>query len=253
MLIVIPVSEADANLIDDFAKVVRFFGPYNKKHELLVVSRPADALHGAKLLTRLSGLFNKESIYFFEKDGLTGWPLGPNHYWAETIRHLQYERKNKLPWLWMELDMTPLKHGWIDALEREYKNCGKPFLGVLQNTTTVTHDGIVIPIAKHLVGAAIYPPDIDPYCNIWKYVPKIATAFDVLCEYDLVPHSHHTPLIQHNFRTQKYRYCPLSDCIRGEDHNNFPSGLRFDKPVDPKAVLLHGCDDGSLAKLLVQK
>jgi hypothetical protein len=251
MLIIIPVSVTDEKLIDDFSDCLNHFGPYTN-HELLVVSRPSDILHAVKLLNKIKSKFKTSDIHAFPEDGKRGWPQGPNFYWQETIKHLKEERKNKLPWLWMELDMTPLKHNWIDILEKEYKKCGKYCLGWTQNTTTVTDDGVIVPLTKHLVGAAIYPPDIDVCCTIWKHVDKIATAFDVLCQFELVPNSHHTNLFQHCFRTQDYKEI-APNCIKGEDNNGFPGGLRFDIPIDPNAVLHHGCDDGSLARLLVSK
>jgi hypothetical protein len=250
MLIVIPVSATDERLINDFAAVLKHFGPY-PGHELLVVARPSDIIYAVTLLNKIKALFKTTDIHAFETDGDRGWPSGPNFYWNRTIHHLKDERKNKLAWLWMELDMTPLKTGWIDALQKEYKKHNKLCLGWVQNTTTVTSESKVVTIAQHLVGAAIYPPDIDVCCDIWRHVDKIKTAFDVLCQWQLVPNSHHTTLFQHCFRTQNYKQ--LEDgIIKGEDNNKFPIGLQFDFPLDPNAVLHHGCDDGSLARLLVE-
>jgi len=251
MLIVIPVSVSDSKLIEDFSACLNHFGPYST-HELLVVSRPADAGYAVALLNKIKSKFKTADIYAFPEDGKTGWPQGPNFYWQETIKHLKYQRKTKLPWLWMELDMTPLTRNWINILEQEYKKCGKYCLGWTQNTTTLTDDGIIVPLTKHLVGAAVYPPDIDVCCTIWKYVDRLATAFDVLCQNELVPNTHHSNLFQHCFRTQNYKeFAP--NCIKGEDHNEFPDELRFDFPIDSNAVIHHGCDDGSLARLLISK
>ena len=249
MLIIIPVSVTDEKLINDFSACLKHFGPYSQ-HELLVVSRPSDTSYAITLLNKIKKLFKAVDIYAFSSDGDRGWPSGPNFYWNRTIQHLKEERKNKLPWLWMELDMTPLRTGWIDVLEKEYRKCKKHCLGWVQNTTTVTSESKVVTIAQHLVGAAIYPPDIDICCDIWQHVDKIKTAFDVLCQWQLVPNSHHTTLFQHCFRTQNYKQ--LEDgTIKGEDNNKFPAGLQFDYPLDLNAVLHHGCDDGSLARLLI--
>lgn len=249
MLIIIPVSSTDKHLIDDFSDCLNFLGNY-LNHELLVVSRPSDASHAIKLLNKIKKQFKTADIYAFDEDGIRGWPEGPNFYWNRTIHHLKSERDNKLPWLWMELDMTPLKKNWINILETEYKKRGKYCLGWTQDTTTVTTDQIVIKLTKHLVGAAIYPPDISVCCDVWQYVDRIATAFDVLCQWQLVPNAHHSELFQHCFRTQNYKQF-ADGTIKGEDHNGFPAGLQFDYPLDLNAVLHHGCDDGSLARLLI--
>lgn len=248
MLVVIPVSNADEKLIPDFTSCLTLFGPY-VKHDLLIVCRPSDALYGVRLFNKTRELFKSANIHVFNEDGIKGWPQGPNHYWKQTILFLN-QRTIKTPWLWMELDMTPLKRGWLDTLEEEYKECGKPCLGWVQDTTTITSDGVVVPIGKHLVGAGIYPADIDTVCKVWAYVDKISTAFDVLCQWELVPVTHHSLFFQHCFRTQNYKEIAMG-CMRGEDNNNFPGGLRFDETIRGDAVLHHGCDDGSLARLLV--
>lgn len=251
MLIIIPVSVTDEKLINDFSRCLNHFGPYSN-HELLVVSRPSDSCHAINLYNKIKKLFKVSDIYAFGEDGKRGWPEGPNFYWKQSIMHLKHSRRNKLPWLWMELDMTPLKRDWIDILEAEYYACGKHCLGWTQDTTTLTDDGRVIPLTKHLVGAAIYPPDINVCCSIWNHVDKISTAFDVLAQFELVPNTHHTELFQHCFRTQNYKEL-YPNFVKGEDNNGFPDGLKFDMPINPNAVLHHGCDDGSLARLLVSR
>ena len=246
MLIVIPVSESDSNLSDDFCNALKFFGDY-KQHDLLVVSRPSDSLHAVKVFSHLGSLFKKCNIHFFESDGVRGWPSGPNFYWKKTIEYLK-STNNTLPWLWMELDMTPVKFKWIDALEFYYKKSNKPCMGYLQDTTTLTASQKVVKIGSHLVGAAIYPADISSCCTIWQYVDEINIAFDVLCQNELVANSTHSDLFQHNFRTKNYR--ARHGLIVGEDHNNFPDGMRFDEPLSDNVVIVHGCDDGSLSKVI---
>jgi hypothetical protein len=251
MLIVVPVSSADEILIDNFANIINAFGPY-PEHELLIVSRPSDSVYAVKLFKKIFKSFQYCDIHVFRHDGLRGWPLGPNFYWSETIWHLHVEKQNTQPWLWMELDMTPLKPNWINLLQEEYKACGKPCLGILENTTTVTLDGVIVNLTKHLVGAALYPPNLTDFCSMWKNVSRINTAFDVLCQWEITPHSYASKIIQHGFRTKNYKI-KENGIIQGEDQNNFPGGLRFDQPLDTNAVLHHGCDDGTLAAVLLSK
>lgn len=252
MKIVIPVSESDQPLIKDFCNVVKHLGPY-KNHDLLVVCRPSDSNFALEVLMSLKGLFQSFDFHMFESDGERGWPSGPNFYWYNTIQYLNLS-KNLDPWLWMELDMTPLKFGWADALEKEYKNCGKACMGWTEDTTTVTkYSRRIIKLTKHLVGAAIYPPNLNKFCTTWESVWEIDTAFDVICQWELVPHSFHSDLFQHCFRTKQYEENRHTKIIKGKDDNNFPDGLSFDQPVSEKAVLHHGCVDGSLAKLIVSK
>lgn len=252
MLIVVPVSNTDENLIEDFCAMVNKLGPYSDKHELAVVTRPSDLIYGHRVYSLLRKSFKNAHIHAFENDGERGWPDGPNYYWKYTIDYL-YRVKNAQPWLWMELDMTPLCFNWIENLESEYAESGKSCMGWIQNTTTVTKSGLLVPLAKHLVGAAIYPSNFHEISSLWRYVDDIATAFDVIVQNEVVPMTHHSELFQHSFRTENYKLDPATGIIKGEDNNNFPDGLRFDEPLSFKAVIHHGCTDGSLSRILQAK
>jgi len=259
MLIVVPVSRTDEVLINSFAEIFNMKGPY-EKHELLVVYRPSDKDWAENVYYQIAiknNKFQKSAMKEFSGDGPRGWPSGPNFYWEQTVVYLK-AIKNRKPWLWMELDMTPLKSGWADKLYKEYKNCEKPFMGNLGDTTTLTGDGKLIKLCKHLVGAAVYPPSVDKYSKIWKYVSGINTAWDVLCQWEFTPLSHETKLIQFCFRTQNYKRKESiknnnKKIVIGEDKNGFKD-YRFDHPIDfENAVIVHGCNDGSLNKLLIKE
>ena len=259
MLIVVPVSRTDENLIDSFAEVFNMQGPY-QKHELLVVCRPADIDWAENVYYQIAiknNKFQKVTLKQFDGDGPRGWPTGPNFYWEQTVLYLK-NIKNRKPWLWMELDMTPIKKGWADELYSEYKNCGQPFMGNLQDTTTLTGGGVLLKLCKHLVGAAVYPPSVHKYSEIWKHVSGCNTAWDVLCQWEFAPISHDTKLIQFCFRTQNYKRKSPADkpnetIVVGEDKNAFPD-YRFDQPIDfENAVIVHGCNDGSLNELIIKE
>jgi hypothetical protein len=240
MLIVIPVSRHDSKLIEDFCDIVSLFSPY-KKHNLLVVSRPSDKGYADIVFERLNSCFKESSIHIFADEGPHGWPHGPNFYWYQTIVYLK-SINNPLPWFWMELDVTPIQEGWIDSLEEEYKNLGKPCLGVIQRADN---------ILTHLAGTAIYPPNIDLICDSWKSVIETDIAFDMWCSAELVPLCAESKLIQHNFRTEDYRCTNLG--MKGIDKNFRPNGDRFDNVIRPETAVVHGCNDGSLARLLLNK
>jgi hypothetical protein len=251
MLIVLPISSADAELAGPFLEALKACGPYNG-HRLLVVARPSDGKHSIDLVNEAAKMgFDSPNLHWFDEDGPKGWPLGPNFYWSETVRHLQKEN-NSQPWLWMELDCTPLVPGWADKLEEEYKNCGTPFLGMYGANTAVTINDELITLSRHLVGVAIYPPQVPDYSQLWAKTPVIEKAFDVVCEWEFVPKSTESKLMQHGFRTRHYMELP-GGVLQGVDTNNFPGGRRYDQPIREGVVLHHGCEDGSLAKIVARK
>lgn len=247
MLIVTPISAADAELADSFASAVRHFGP-NPEFDCLVVARPRDLQLAEHLQKQLDGLFRSVSIYIFAADGPDGWPKGPNFYWAQTALHISQDLKSAAPWFWMELDCTPLKEGWAMDLLTAYNIGQKPFLGAVEPTMALKN-GEVVTNGEHLVGAAIYPPDMASRSLLLRYTPTTDVPFDVYCQWEIAPHATASKLIQHAFRTKNYKRTP--EGIKGEDHNDLPGGVRFDRVLDPAAVVHHGCDDGSLAALLI--
>jgi hypothetical protein len=241
MLVVVPVSSHDSELIEDFCDILNFFSPY-KNHDLLVVSRPSDISHSQRAFESIKGVFRSAKLYTFTENGPLGWPQGPNFYWHQTITYLR-DSGNLLPWFWMEMDITPIEEGWLEAFETEYSEAGKKCLGVIQPNVGAT--------TSHLVGIAVYPPDISSICDSWVHVYGSDVAFDVACQHELVPESANSKLLQHNFRTRDYRCTNLG--FRGIDVEIRQNGVRFDKLVQSETMLVHGCTDGSLARLILNK
>jgi hypothetical protein len=254
MIIVLPISKNDflAPLnVFAFLKAFRKFGSYSN-HELLVVTRPTDVLYAEAVYGLVYDLFENCAFHIFEEDGPSGWPQGPNYYWKNTIDYLK-SINNELPWLWMELDLLPLKPNWADILEKEYEKQGKPCLGTIQDTTTVTSDMYRINIAKHLQGTAVYPPDISKICSVWEYTDRLDKAFDVVTQWEIIPNTADTKLIQQGFRTINYKIHLNPLRIQGEDNGDMNGVASYAQPINPEAVLHHGCKDASLADIVTSQ
>lgn len=251
MLIVVPVSSHDADLVEDFCGVLQFLGPYPTR-EVLVVARPSDKDHALKVAEGLSSSFAKVSVHIFRDNGPHGWPQGPNFYWHSTISYLD-SISNTSPWFWMELDTTPVDVGWIDKLADEYLYSGKPFLGMFQNSPprkTEVGGGTKMEYITHLVGVAVYPPDMAKY-KTWKSCIDIPLAFDVLCGGEILPKSKPSKIMQHCFRTWFYKCTDMGLC--GIDTTFKKEGEKFGNPIRQGVYLVHGCTDGSLARLIMNK
>jgi hypothetical protein len=243
MLVVVPVSSHDKNLIDFFSKSICFFGPY-KKHDLLIVSRPSDKKFAKKLFKKISDCFNTSSIYTFKQDGALGWPIGPNFYWKSTIEYLICS-KNKSPWLWMELDCTPVDEGWLDRVYLEYKNCKKPFLGMVEDLSREKKNKR----NKYFLGSGIYPADMDIYFREWRLVDKFSDVpFDLFCSCFFLKNACKSKLMQNCFRVSDFR-C-TNNGIRGINKVPYDSIYKYDSVIKKNIVLVHGCNDGSLSNLI---
>jgi hypothetical protein len=252
--IVVPVSAFEfkkpLNVLG-FIKSLRHFGCY-PNHELIVVVRPSEKLFGKAVYDLIEDLFDKKTFHVFPTDGTLGWPQGPNSYWKQTIEYFK-ETDNKDPWFWMELDTIPLKPKWADILEDAYKKQDKKCFGTVQDTTTVTSDEYLIIIAKHLQGTAVYPARVDKICSIWEYVDRLDKAFDVITQWEIMPHTQDTKLIQQGFRTINYKFTKDPFQIKGEDNGDMNGVVTYDQPIDPEAVLHHGCKDTSLADIVTSE
>lgn len=217
MLIVIPVSGSDISTAPDFPLLVQKFGPY-PNHQVVFVSRPSEVDQAKILMDQISSLFGESDLYVLRQECSEDHPQKPNFFWEDTCRYLEIERGNKLPWLWLGLDSTPLRSGWVDAIETEYNLAKMPFLGGFKPH----EDG------DYLGGTAVYPANIGDFSILCSYASKMPTPFDLLCRWEFTPRAHNSQLFQ-----------------RAESEN-----ISHDKESS-KAVLLTGPNDGSLAKAIL--
>lgn len=247
MKIIIPICESDRQSLTGFIWAINHYGPY-PDHELMVVHGRESRAVANEVFDEISNSFPTSSCaYEFPGEIPRGWPLGPNTYWKKTIELLR-DIHNSVPWLWMEADLVPLKKDWPSILEAEYKRAGKPFMGCVEPNKLYTQDNIMLKTGEHLVGIGIYPAEVDRYSDNWQHVDRIKTAFDWVCGYEMVPHTHHTPMILNAFRTQHYQI--KEGKITCRDTSPDPSRVSYTRPITRDTVLHHGCKDGTLVQLL---
>lgn len=155
------------------------------------------------------------------------WPYAPNHLFRRVAFHIQ--ENVKAPWLFMEADSCPLKKGWLDEIDLEYKSCGKPFMG----------DGVSIKkTLTHMSGVAVYPADtinLAPNINAAE-----STAWDLYAAPQIMPKAYFTKKIQHTFWLEEGRMPTFPD-------QESVSIIR------PESVIFHRCKDGTLIDRLMEK
>jgi hypothetical protein len=156
-----------------------------------------------------------------------GWPMSSNTLFLTCYNEIK--RIGAPCFLWIEADCVPLKPGWIDQMEGEYKHCGKPFMGCVYQRPF-----------SHLTGCAIYPNNIE------QYNPKVTkggytSAWDVVNPNLTIAASCHTKLFQHVWGNHKHNIAPT-----------FPNQASL-KLLSSEAVLFHCCKDGSLIDRLRER
>ena len=246
MLLVVPVSIFDRQIMLAFTSAVQAHGQC-KKHRLLVVASPQASIYALRLSIEIGGLFESCETHIFDEDGPEGWPIGPNYYFSQTVKHLE-KTGNSLPWLWCELDSTPMRPNWLDIIETEYVASAMPCLGI--KATCDRRSGKVVVQQNYVVGVAVYPPHFSQYFRDYLHFPP-DTAFDLYLGAHLHDLAAQSQTIQHCYRTKQYQDIGggIFQGCHALDYKNKP----MNDPVNPETALVHGCDDGSLARLIAPR
>jgi len=251
VLIIIPISASDAHLLPDFTKNLLHFGPINSanpegpKHGIRIVPTYSVRELGTKLANDLAPICSDIVVDPLDCDPIGGWPNACNVHFIKAYTALWRAKIERTTW-WFEVDNTVDREDWVNLTSAEYMQARKPFMGAVVPTYGTRADGTVVTSGKHMVGTGIYP-------NWWARDPKVWMSmpgnvpFDVYLQDMIVEQCHPTLLIQHVGRTQNFTR-------RGHhiiyDDKLMPEGISYASSIRPEAVVIHGCKDGSLARLL---
>ena len=193
------------------------------------------------------------------QDGFNGWPLGPNQMFSDACSHCyRYED----PWYFWEPDCVPMVKGWVDRLEEEFnKDTGK-IMGCLI-------EGGVAPSGKTMykliVGSAVYPPKFLNECKIaanlynyniyFKDRDVIPEPWDVRCRWGFLKQGRNTDLIKAYWKSCNYQRRGESIVFSAENSEaqDVQEVTCPDRTVSPEAVVVHGCKDGSLHRMIYDK
>lgn len=257
MKIIIPVSSSDAHRVLTQASVIRKMGPLGD-HDLIYFSTPS-----AQYAAHAAAQVSDGIVTVMAQEPDTGWPIGPNQQFAAAV-HWLGSIGNTSPFLWMEPDMLPRVPRWATLLENDYAIKGVAFLGTIVTFSTVVNGELKYSEGDHMMmGCGVYPPTMHSDERIrWaisnlgrprNQQPRMGStmlAFDTYLRNPMKQLGYgHTDLIADQWNTGGYRLTPQG--IRCE-------ALPFDHPhrkrgglINPEAVLIHGCKDGSLEALLL--
>ena len=250
MLIVIPVTKSDQHLaVPLLSLMVKLGGvrPHKILFEFssLISGDLRSELH--ELGAQCGEIFSRELKTTDER----GWPRSANSVFSETALHVFEEKSyGEKSWYFFELDNTPMCRGWVQKLQDEYELARLPCMGVVNKTIRGTaelrkQDG------SHLVGTSIYPADLWSRVKLCRHINMLTDPFDVVMQWETVKISHHTELIQHSWGTHKYS--KKGARIECKAVANRPGSSDYANPGSPRAVVVHGCKDSSLAKLVEDK
>lgn len=152
------------------------------------------------------------------------WPRRGNALFKDTCAWIKANLKGE-PWLWLECDCVPMRAGWLDAIEKEYRECGKAFMGTIYERPF-----------PHINGVMVYPN--DPLLIARRMCANPSIAWDLAEAKTVMDRGYNTPLMHRSLAVPERNTCHTFN--RESDLGR----------IRPEAVLFHGCKDGSLINLL---
>src|SRR5690606_25425623 len=188
MLTILPCWTGDVHRAENLLKWISELGGC-PNHDLLICATPSADVERVKAAAQ--GW--KSVTAYVNHDEWQGHPSGANRLFQHAVRYVEY--KNLGPFLWLEPDAIPLKEGWLDALEAEYKACGKTFMG---------HHSRKFADAPHMNGVGIWNR-VSERAPIAMLIPEgVSAAFDVESGRETTADLHETRLIQFEYMKEEH-------------------------------------------------
>lgn len=253
MNIVFAYHSGDCELALESAKAITANGNNMRHKATLCTTNDTALIH--EVTEELKKSFPKVDR-IVAQDGFNGWPLGPNQMFVDASTHC-YQHEE--PWYFWEPDCVPLVEGWVDKLENEFNKYPNKIMGCLIEGGTAPSGKNVY---KLIVGSAVYPAKFLNYCglaaNLYNYnmaykdVTVVPEPWDVRCRWVFMNNGRNTDLIKAYWRSCNYRYEGKSIVFSAEnaEAEEIQSVTCPDKTVDSRAIVVHGCKDGSLHKMI---
>lgn len=255
MKIAIPVSAHDKHLLPDLTACLLKMGGL-EEHPVIFFPTPSAKEAAFEAAEKLNA-----QTHVLEQDFPDGAPAACNNHFAAVVYALG-EMGNTDPFLWMEADMLPTAPRWPDPLQNEYRMLGQPFMGNIVDTPFDDKGKLVYREGDQMMmGCGIYPAHMERDERIKPLIRDLAMTgmrnprepFDVYLRWaTLTIGRANTNLICDMWATRNYRMTLEGIVCESVDHGDRVVRARGGA-VHPKALLVHGCKDGSLAKLVLGK
>jgi hypothetical protein len=253
MNIVFAYHNGDAELALLSAKAITAMG-INMRHKAAVCATNDSALL-FDIIEELKKSF-PEVGRIIAQDGYNGWPLGPNQMFSDAAAQCYAVNE---PWMFWEPDCVPMKQGWADDLEAEFRK--EPAILGHQYEGGMASNGKNI--YKMIVGSAVYPPNfldfcpsarsLDNYNLAYRSAGSIPEPWDVRCRWNFMAIGRDCPLLRTYWKSVNYQWKEGKIVFFAEDPEaQAVQGVTCpDRVISSKAVVIHGCKDGSLHRMAI--
>lgn len=184
MLVTFSVHRADTHLLIDLLNWIEVLGPC-KNHIALLVCDAATPFDDVLAARTIAERVFKGCEVITNDVSVSGWIEGPKSLFLTAA---QWAQNNHLPFLVMETDSIPLKPGWADVIEAEYKACGKKFMGHVYPSGNPSLPPMV------MSGIGVYSH--DAYMLLHQMIREGAN-WDMAMTAGVIGNAHDTKLIRH--------------------------------------------------------
>lgn len=243
------VSKSDLHLLPDSVASLRFCGGLERHRAIFFPTKEVAHLISAEVES-LRPHMDMVSVSPLKDTPDGDWPVACNKHFAAVVPVMA---GCGTPYMIWEADMTAIKT-WADAVATEYNIAGKPFLGM--NVPTRYTEGSPQHFGPdHMVGAGMYPKGFGmggnaPYGHLWKTAPHQNVPYDIYQSGEIRKHLHNSKYMQHMWGTVDFRRNAAGEIICSPKEGN-PPGTDHSGAIKDGIAIVHGCKDGSLARLIV--
>jgi hypothetical protein len=253
MNIVFAYHNGDAELALLSAKAITSMG-INMRHKATVCATKDTALIH-EITEELKKTF-PDVGRIIAQDGYNGWPLGPNQMFADAAAQCYAANE---PWMFWEPDCIPMKMGWVDDLETEFRK-EPAILGHKYEGGVATNGKNIY---NMIVGSAVYPPkfldfcpsarSLDTYNMAYRNAENYPEPWDVRCRWNFMAIGRDCPLLRTYWKSVNYQWKDGRIVFFAE--NSEAEAIQEvtcpDRFISSQAVVIHGCKDGSLHKMAI--
>lgn len=250
MKILIPVNDAEVALLPLHTSVILYFGGL-ENHQVTFIPTPSQLTAAHDAANRLKAICPKVSVEAMQVDPLPGEPKARNSMFSFAMQRMT-ELRNTLPIFWMELKCLPVRR-WADPMAAGYATVDKACVGAIFPTLfpeptgkMTTHDGDFT-----MARCGMYPPDFIQKTRLWKDLGVASTStpepFNRYLRHEMAMLGMgNTNLIANRGLTNNYQ--PDLSCQNANPDKGAPDLSENDVS---NAVVIYGCEDESLAKLVL--
>lgn len=268
MIIAVPVSLHDVDRIDLWLDVILKFGNLHA-HQIHFFPAPTVQMEAEAAAFKIKDAGFSADVHVLEAEPQGGAPRACNVHFFYVCKWLAENISPPQPFVWMELDAFPVKANWADSISSGYLSAGAPCMGHIKQTIwrdDVTKRIVPSPHGKTdtmMCGVAVYPTNFilreevqAMMVDLIKGDQSPDTAFDIWIRAGIQKmRAANSPMFDDRWNTCNYRLQGnrlVCDSMQGHEMvARDAEMISRGGEVSVNAAIVHGCKDGSLAKMIL--